>query len=208
MIILNCDQGSEMWFEAKAGRVTGTRFKALVAGESTQAYKDLVSNIVCEMITGRMDETYSNANMANGIETEIVARLEYQELFQIPVIKCGFITPDEDHKFYEWIGVSPDGILPAQNGMIEIKRPMMRTHLEYIEAGNLPSEYRYQVQGQLFVTEFDFCDFISSVDKMKPFIIRVTPDPELFKIFETRLYKLIEQVKDKLEIYHKYNFLD
>jgi putative phage-type endonuclease len=207
MILINIDQGSEAWFEVKAGKVTGTRFKALVAGEGTQTYKDLVSNIACEMITGRMEETYSNSAMEYGIETEDVARLEYQSLLQIPVIQCGFIQPDEDHKFFEWIGVSPDGILPTQNGMIEIKRPMMRTHLEYIESGKLPTEYRYQVQGQLFVTGFGFCDFVSSVDGMKPFIVRVYPDQELFLEFEKRLEKLIVDVNKKLENYNKYDYL-
>jgi putative phage-type endonuclease len=186
--------------------VTGTRFKALVAGESTATYKDLVTNIACEIITGRSKETYSNAVMEAGLETEPEARKEYETLLGTEVKQIGFIIPDEDNPYHDWIGISPDGLTP-DNGMIEIKCPYMRTHLEYIESGKLPSEYRYQVQGQLFVTGFDYCDFISYVEGMKPFIVRVYPDRELFKEFELRLNKLIEQVKTKIENYNQYDYL-
>jgi putative phage-type endonuclease len=205
MIINNIDQQSEAWFQARCGRVTGTRFKALMAGETTQAYKDLVTNIACEIITGKAEESYSNAIMEHGLEMEPIAREEYESIFETKVKTAGFITPDEDHKYHHWIGISPDGLL--ENAMIEIKCPLMRTHLEYIESGKLPSEYRHQVQGQLFVTGFDYCDFMSFVEGMKPFIIRVKPDLELFKEFEARLDKLIEQVKSKLTIYEQYDYL-
>ena len=51
MIIYNIEQGSEAWFAARCGRVTGTRFKDLVSGESTDTYKKLVTNLACEIIT-------------------------------------------------------------------------------------------------------------------------------------------------------------
>jgi len=206
MIILNIEQRSEAWFEARCGRITGTRFSQLCAGESTKTYKDLVSNITCEIITGKMEETYSNANMEHGIETEPLARAEYSSLFDVAVKEVGFIIPDEDHEYHDWIGISPDGVLDG--GIIEIKCPLMRTHLEYIEDNRLPSEYRHQVQGQLFVTGFEYCDFMSYVEGMKPFIIRVLPDVELFSIFKSRLDKLIEDVNMKLTNYHKYNYND
>ena len=204
MIYLNIQQQSEAWFEARAGRITGTRFKALCAGESTQTYKDLVTNIVCEIITGKCEETYSNADMEHGVETEPDARATYGFLFDCHVQEIGFIMPDEDHKYHDWIGISPDGIVTP--GMIEIKCPRMKTHLEYIEANRLPAEYRHQVQGQLYVTGFPWCDFISYVEGMKPFVIRVYPDLDLHAEFERRLDKLIIDVKNKLEIYKKYDY--
>jgi len=205
MIIHNIEQQSEAWFQSKCGRVTGTRFKALMAGESTQTYKDLITNIACEIITGKAEETYSNAIMEHGIETEPIARAEYESIFETEVKTIGFLTPDEDHKYHHWIGISPDGIL--DNAMIEIKCPLMKTHLEYIESGKLPADYKHQVQGQLFVSGFDYCDFMSFVEGMKPFIVRVKPDLELFKEYEIRLDKLIELVKEKLSIYEKYDYL-
>lgn len=206
MIIHNFDQKSEAWFEARCGRVTGTRFKNLMSGSSTASYQDLITNIACEIITGKQEETYFNADMEKGIALEPIARAEYETIFDIMVGQCGFITPDEDNEFHEWIGISPDGIL--DNGLLEIKCPKYKTHLEYIEKNQLPTEYKYQVQGQLFVTGLAFCDFMSFADGMKPFIIRVYPDLELFNEFKERLRLLIFQVKEKLETYNKYNFID
>ena len=210
MIIHNIEQGSEAWFAIKAGKVTGTRFKALVAGESTTTYKDLVTNLTCEIITGRMEETYSNAAMQNGIDTEPLARTEYETEFDINVDTIGFISPDEDNKYAEWIGISPDGLFPTDQpyfGLLEIKCPLMRTHMNYLLANKLPSEYKHQVQGQLFVTELPYCDFMSYVPGMKPFIIRVLPDEELFKEYEKRLDILIEQVNKQLINYNQYDYL-
>jgi putative phage-type endonuclease len=205
MIILNIDQQSEAWHEARCGRVTGTRFKNLVSKDTTDSYKDLVTNIACEIITNKQEETYSNADMERGIELEPVARKEYEVLFDTEVKTIGFLIPDEDHKYHEWIGISPDGLL-SDNALLEIKCPKMKTHFEYIERNELPSEYRYQVQGQLFVSGLAYCDFMSFVPNMKPFIIRVYPDINLFHEFENRLDVLIEQVKNKLDKYTKYDF--
>ena len=201
MIKYNIEQKSEAWFEARAGRVTGTRFKELVAGKSTKTYKDLVNSIAAEIITHKIEESYTNAIMERGIEMEPFARKEYENLMDVEVEEVGFIIPDEGHKYHEWIGISPDGLT---NGLAEIKSPLMKTHIGYIEANKLPSEYRYQVQGQLFVTELPYCDFISYYPGMKLFVFRVVPDLELFSRFEERLDELIVDVKAKLEIYNNY----
>jgi hypothetical protein len=205
MIEYNIEQRSEAWYSVKCGLVTSTRFKSLVAKETTDSYKDLVTNIACEIITGKMEEGYSNAMMEYGIEMEPKAIIEYEDVFDCTVKRTGFITPDEDHKYFDWIGDSPDGLLP-ENGVLEVKCPLARTHMEYIEANKLPLEYRHQVQGHLFVTGLDFCDFVSYVPHMKLFVFRVYPDLELFKEFELRLDKLIKDVELKLKMYSNYSF--
>jgi putative phage-type endonuclease len=207
MILYNIDQHSEAWHEARCGRITGTRFKNLMSKESTASYTDLITNIACEIITGRAEETYVNANMESGLETEPEARKEYETVFGVEIKLIGFIIPDEDNKYHNWIGISPDG-LTSDNGLIEIKCPLMKTHFEYIEENRLPPEYRYQVQGQLFVTGLDYCDFISYVEGMKLFVVRVYPDKELFAEFEQRLDKAIIQIQNKIEVYNKYDFLN
>lgn len=207
MIIHYFEQRSEAWYSAKCGLVTSTRFKNLCSKESTDSYKDLVTNLACEILTGRMEETYSNANMENGTETEPLARKEYEQQMEVKVQEVGFITPDEDHKYFTWIGDSPDGLLP-DDGILEIKCPLARTHFEYIEANKLPSEYRHQVQGHLFVTGLKYCDFVSYVPGMKLFAYRVYPDMELHAEFELRLDKLIKDVEAKLKVYEQYSIYE
>jgi len=205
MIKYDIEQRSEAWYDAKCGRVTGTRFAALVAGEGTKTHKDLIADIVTEIITGRMEETYTNAIMEKGIENEPYARAEYESIFDTKIEQCGFIIPDEDNKYYNWIGCSPDG-LTEDGGLIEIKCPLMKTHLNYISAGVFPSEYLYQVQGQLFVTGLKYCDFISYAEGMKPFIIRVFPEKALHERFGLRLDDLIKKVKTELTTYEQFDY--
>jgi len=207
MIIYDIEQRSEAWHEARCGRVTGTRFKNLMSKETTDSYKDLLTNIACEIITGRAEETYINTVMEAGIEKEPEARREYEVSFGVEIKQAGFIIPDELEPYHSWVGISPDGLTP-DDGMIEIKCPLARTHFEYIESGKLPAEYRYQVQGQLFVTGLNYCDFVSYAEGMKLFVVRVLPDLELFKEFEMRLDKLIVQVLEKINMYHKYHYLN
>ena len=202
MIIHKIDQHSEAWHEIRCGRITGTRFKSLVAKETTDTYKSLLIDLATEIITGRAEESYSNANMERGIELEPVARQAYEEMTSNIVKTAGFISPDEDTEFSDWIGISPDGLI--EGGLIEIKCPMMKTHMGYILDDKLPSEYRYQVQGQLFVTQLSFCDFVSYVEGMKLFIVRVEPDLELFKLFEERLNKAVKEVSELLIKYNNY----
>ena len=200
MIIVNIQQRSEAWYAIKAGRVTGTRFKELAAGLDTDTFKNLITDLAGELITGEIEESYSNAIMERGIELEPEARGEYENVSGTSVTEVGFIMPDEDNEFNEWVGISPDGL--TEDGMTEFKCPIRKTHLNYIIKGTLPSEYRHQVQGQLFVTGLPYCDFMSYYPKMKPFIIRVYPDLELFKFYEERLRLVIKEVKAKIELYN------
>ena len=203
MIIYDIEQNSEAWFQARCGRITGTRFKSLMAGDSTKAFQDLILDIVIELATEQPDESYSNFAMERGKETEPDARKMYESEFDVEIKEAGFIVPDEDNEFHHIVGVSPDG-LTTDNGMIEIKCPMAKTHLNYILKNTLPAEYKHQVQGQLFVTGLNYCDFVSYYPNMKPFIIRVYPDQDLFKQYENELNKLIPIVNEKKELYNKY----
>lgn len=201
MIIINCEQGSEAWFEHRLGRITGTRFKSLMAGDSTAAFKDLITDLAGEILSGEIEETYSNADMERGKELEPFARKEYESIFDIEVKQYGFVIPDEDKFYHDYVGVSPDG------HKLEIKCPKRKTHLNYIEKGVLPNEYKWQVQGQLFVTEWDYIDFMSYYPKLKPFIIRVKPDIEMHEAIEKRLKIAIQMVKAKIEAYKQYDYL-
>jgi len=203
MIKVNIEQGSEAWFQQRCGRITGTRFKVLMSGQSTQGYKDLITEIAGELITGEIEETYSNDNMERGKELEVDARSMYK--FDRPfsdIDEIGFCLPDEDNEFNDWIGVSPDGI--SDDGLIEIKCPLRKTHLNYIESGKLPTEYWWQVQGQLYVTGLAWCDFVSYYPNMKMFVVRVFPDVTAFKEITERLRITIPLIKAKLEIYNNY----
>lgn len=202
MTIIDIEQGSEAWHEIRAGRITGTRFKTLMSKENTQGYKDLIIELACETITGIKDDSYSNSLMERGSEMEAEARAKYEIELDAEVHEVGFCLMDG---YEDWVGVSPDGLVNG-NGMVEIKCPMMKTHMKYIQANQLPAEYRHQVQGQLFTTGREYCDFMSYYPNMKPFILRVYPDLELHASYKIEIEKAIQLVKKQIELYNQYNY--
>ncbi len=201
MIKVNVEQGSEAWHEAKLGLFSGTSFSTVVSGKDTKGYKDLILNVAGQMISGQKDETYSNANMERGIELEPEAKKEYESLFEVEVEEVGLCLMDD---LDEWVGVSPDGLVDEIGGL-EIKCPLMKTHLSYMNAGKLPTEYKWQVQGALFVTGREWWDFMSYYPNLKPFIFRVEPDLEMHDKLKGRLIEAIEDVKVQIAQYKQYN---
>jgi putative phage-type endonuclease len=208
MKIYTCEQRSEEWFAIRLGRVTGTSFKDLMSGKTTAGYNNLIADIAAEKVTdeGAKEETYVNEWMERGIELEPQAAEQYELIMGVGCKEVGFVTP-ETGLYQELIGVSPDRLLD-DGGILEIKCPKRSTHWYYIVADKLPSEYYWQVIGQLYVTGAAYCDFMSYYPGMKPFIIRVLPDIEAFKKIETELDILIEKVSELIKKYTNYELIN
>jgi hypothetical protein len=69
------------------------------------------------------------------------------------------------HPDYPFAGASPDGLID-HDGCIEMKCPKSSVvHLQRFVDG-LPEEYRPQIQGQLWVTGRQWCDFVSYDPRM------------------------------------------
>jgi putative phage-type endonuclease len=197
------EQRSNAWHQIRLGRFTGTRIGCLLSAKTTAKYQDSIFDVITEIITQDYEESYTSDDMQHGIDTEPEAANEYENIFGVETREVGFITPE--NKYSEWVGISPDRLV--DDGLLETKCPKSKTHLKYIAANKLPSIYTPQVQAQLWVTGFPWCDFMSYVPKLKPFIIRVYPDKEYHKRFEQELDIAIEKVKSYLEIYKNYDFL-
>ena len=197
MIKMLMEQRSEQWFEARLGRITSTRFKTLMMGEGTKGYQDLIAEIASEIMFEESDsEVKMTDDMENGVIREPIARQEYERQMDCRVEEIGFIVPDEDHKFHEYLGSSVDGLV-GSDGCIEIKCPRLSTHVRYM-MGGWEKDYMPQVQGHLYVTGLDWCDFISYHPSAKIFINRVVPDFDMHKAFEDRLRKFIPKVSETI----------
>lgn len=201
MIIVDIEQGSEAWHEARVGMITGTRFSSVMAGKDTAKYKDLITDLAGEIITGEKEESYSNAIMERGVEMESEARKSYEGLFNVTVSEIGFCIDDS---FGEWVGISPDGFIEGEKGMTEFKCPIRKTHMNYIRMNKLPSVYQWQVQGGLMVSGYHYCDFMSYRPDMKPFIIRVYPDLEMHENLTNEINIIIEAVRKAILNYNEY----
>ena len=195
MKIIDCIQGTEEWHQARLGIPTASNFDKIVTSKgdpSKQAQKYLY-RLAGESITGCPEETYQNATMLRGIEMESEARSLYEVVTDETVSEVGFCLSDDGKH-----GASPDGLV-GDNGTIEIKCPNLATHVEYLLDGGLPKTYFQQVQGQLFVAEREWADFVSYYPAMNPLIVRVERDDKFLKALENELNEFCEKLAEVIK---------
>ena len=173
MIILEHEQQSPEWHAARCGCPSASNFDLIVTtkGETSKQREKYLYRLAGERITGKAEETYQNAAMQRGTELEGEARSFYQLVNDVEVKQVGFCLADGNFRY----GCSPDGLI-GENGIIEIKCPLIATHVGYLLKGELPIDYFQQVQGGLLVTGREWTDFISYYCGMDPLIVRVERD--------------------------------
>jgi putative phage-type endonuclease len=193
MIFHNVPQNSPEWQLLRQGKFTASTFKDLFAAKTTAAYEKAIYRVAFEKVTGESPESYSNETMERGHDIELLAKEYYQNENQIEISEGGF------YELNEFIGASPDANV-GENGLLEVKSPLFNTQINYIISQKLPSIYRHQVQGQLYVTGRQWCDFLAYHPKLKPVIIRVERDELLISEIENKLILCIEDVKKIIEI--------
>jgi hypothetical protein len=205
MIRVEVQQGSDAWFALKCARITGTRFSSVMAAKSTDKYKKLVSCMVGEILRSDSEDTFKSSAMEDGVEREPDAIKEYEVVTGYKISQTGMCVPDQDHPLHEWIGISPD-LLIGDDGGAEFKCPTRATHIDYILSNELPSEYKWQVYGELMVAEREWWDFVSYYPGEPLFIKRVFKE-DVFKE-RNSLFKGIEDIvkiiKDSVKRYKEY----
>jgi len=176
------EQNSPEWFAARLGKVTASRVSDVMAKLKTGGYgasrDDYMAQLICERLTGEVAESFTNASMAWGTETEPMARAHYEMVNSVLVDQVGFIS----HPDIEKAGASPDGIVG--NGIIEIKCPNTSTHIDTLLNKKVPAKYIKQIQFQLRCTGKEWCDFVSFDPRLKGlemFTKRVERDEKLIQ---------------------------
>ena len=155
-------QGSPEWKNDRLGRVTGSNVAAVFAkiksGEAA-ARVDYRMKLVLERLTGAVEDMYVSPDMEWGTATEPQARLAFEAESGLIVREAGFCyLPNMA------AGCSVDGFIEADDGQVgifETKSPKSKTHLEYLQAGVIPSIYRPQVIHNMWITGATFAVFQS-----------------------------------------------
>lgn len=155
------EQRSSEWFAARVGRLTASRFadvmNVLKDGSPGANRRALVTMLAVERLTGEPVETFQNDAMRRGTELEPAARAAYEAHTGELVEEVGFIR----HPALDFVGVSPDGLL-GDEGLVELKCPAnMAKHLDGLRSDEHAREYRWQLQGQLWVTGRKWVDAVS-----------------------------------------------
>lgn len=194
------DQGSAEWLAARAGMITASRIADLMAktktGESASR-GNYRAQLVAERLTGKPQDSFSNAAMQWGTEQEPMARSAYEILRGEMIEQVGFVPHPEIDKS----GASPDGLI-GNDGLIEIKCPNTATHIEYAVSGKPPTKYLLQMLWQMECTGRKWCDFVSYDPRMPPdmqlFIVRINRDDERINEIKTEVIKLNSEIADQI----------
>lgn len=198
---MNQDQGSEEWLAARAGMITASRIADLMAktktGESASR-ANYRAQLVAERLTGKPQESFSNAAMQWGTETEPLARSAYELRNGVMVDQVGFVQ----HPTIELSGASPDGLID-DDGLIEIKCPNTATHIEYAVSGKPPTKYVLQMLWQMECTGRKWCDFASydprMPENMQLFVVRVNRDDDRLAEIRHEIIKLNAEISEQIE---------
>ena len=177
-------QGTDEWKRVKLGHVSGSSIADVMAkGKAGEAItrKKYRTRIVAERLSNEIMESFSNPSMEWGVLQEPFARQAYEVSRETFVDKTGFWL----HPTIKWLGVSPDGLV-GDDGLVEIKCPNTTTHIDYLDAGVVPTEYYKQMQCQMWVTNREWCDFVSYDPRL----------PERNRLFIKRLYRSNDTIAD------------
>jgi len=194
-------QGSDEWFQARLGKATASRIKDVIAKTKSgpaATRANYLTELVIERITGVKEEGFTNGFMAWGTDQEPEARRRYESEKGILVQEIGFV----DHPTIPMSGASPDGLVGSE-GILEIKCPSTKTHIETLLADTIPPQYVAQVQWQMACTQRAWCDFVSFDPRMPEnaqfFCVRVNADFDYIKTLEEEVVKFLAEVEETIK---------
>lgn len=196
------EQRTDEWFAARCGKVTASRLADVMAKTKSgyaASRQNYMAELICQRLTGKSQEGFSNAAMQRGTELEPVAREMYVlNQFDAHVTETGFI----DHSTLKGFGASPDGLVNA-DGLLEIKCPNTWTHLETLKTGQPARKYLLQMHAQMMCTGRNWCDFVSYDDRLPPelayFETRVELDSQLVNEITAEVTKFIAELEKEVE---------
>lgn len=192
------EQGTQEWLLERCGKVTASRIADLMArtqkgwGTSRANY---AAQLVAERLTGTVGESFTNAAMRHGTETEPEARRAYEFFVDRDVVQVGFVP----HPTIIMAGASPDGLVGA-DGLLELKCPNTATHIETLLSGKIPDKYVKQMMFQMACTDRQWCDFASydprMPETMRLFVKRVERDAEAVAEIEAAVSEFLAEIDE------------
>jgi putative phage-type endonuclease len=194
------EQKTDEWFNARLGKVTASKVADVVAKTKSgySASRDnYMAQLVCERLTGKPADSFSNAAMQWGTETEPLARAAYEAKMDVLVDEIGFV----EHPTIAMSGASPDGLVGV-DGLIEIKCPNSATHIDMLLNQSILKKYIDQMYWQMACTGRKWCDFVSYDPRLpvdlQLFIVRVFRDDEYIQTLELEIIGFLTETAEKV----------
>ena len=195
MQIIECDQGTDEWLRARMGIPTASQFCTVMAkgkgGAESKTRKTYMLKLAGELLTGQPMDSFSNAHTERGHEMEPEARNLYAFMKDTEPQLVGFIRNGQK-------GCSPDSLV-GPDGMVEIKTKLPHLQVDCLLCDEVPSEHVAQCQGNLWVAEREWIDFVSYWPKLPLFVIREYRDEEYLKTLADEIDRFNEELAETVE---------
>lgn len=193
--IFDVQQGSPEWFACRAGIPTASKFATVMAKGEGKTRAEYMRTLAGELLTGEPAEQFSNAHTDRGNAMEDEARQTYAFINDAEITQVGFIRNGDK-------GASPDSLV-GPNGGLEIKTALPKIQIDRLERNRLPPEHKAQVQGNLWIAEREWWDFVSYWPKLPVLTVRVYRDEEYIQTmagevdrFNDELAALVERIRN------------
>lgn len=189
--VFDCEQGTPEWYAARAGIPTASEFDTVLAkgkgGGESKTRRTYMLKLIGERLTGAPMYSHSNEHMERGKEMEAEARNLYAMVSDLEPVQIGFMRRGD-------AGASPDSLV-GDTGLLEIKTKLAHLQLDVLLTDELPSEHRAQCQGQLWIAEREWVDFVSYWPGLPLFSKRVFRDEDYIK----RLAEAVRVFNEEME---------
>lgn len=187
---INCEQGTEEWLRARMGIPTASEFGTVMAqgrgGAESKTRRTYMLKLIGERMTGELQEGYTNAHMERGHVMEAEARNMYAFMREVEPVQVGFARNGNK-------GASPDSLIETCGGL-EIKTKLPHLQLDVLDRDAMPPEHLPQVQGQIWVCELEWVDFVSYWPNLPIYIERIHRDDAYIK----QLASAVEKFNDEM----------
>lgn len=192
--LIECDQGSDAWFRYRMGIPTASEFHTVMLelkrGGESKTRRTYMLKLAGERVTGEPTSfSYTNQTMVRGKLIEDEARAYYLLMTNAEIRRVGFILNTELQ-----CGCSPDALV-GKDGMLEIKSKFPHLICDLILADEMPAEHYAQCQGNLWLAEREWIDFLAYWPHMPRFEKRIYRDEPFIK----KLAQAVAQFNRELE---------
>lgn len=201
--VIACDQRSDEWRAARAGRLTGSRAADMLAtlksGGEAAARRDYRIQLCAERLTGEpQDSAFVNADMQRGVELEPDALAAYEAHSGEFVTRTGFLAHDG-----LLAGASLDGHVGDFDGVVEVKCPRPANHLKTLRASAVPTDYVPQLTHALWITGAAWVDFVSYCPALPAdlalCVVRFPRDEAAIELYAQKALAFLREVDEELQ---------
>ena len=196
MKIHNFEQRTDEWYAIRRGKMSASNAETIIAnGKGLETY---IYNLMAEYYSSAEKENYINADMQRGIDLEPEAKIEFQFYTGLDIKEVGCV------ELNEYILASPDGLI-GDDGLIEIKCPNDSIYFKLLLSNNIKPEYIAQMQMQMYVTDRQYCYFVSYNPNFEKslYIKKINRDEEMIEKLKKGLERGTQLIKEIKENFRK-----